>query len=140
MLIKEVVNGVKHYLSVESNYKDPSEGQAAQDAVLFEMGRLSIGKQEIDSVVIVSADDARSFANLILHTCDEIDNGTVKGMGNQVAATPSANEVAAAKEVLSIFHKNSISYQQAISLLSPIEDELRKSALRQTVRKVNPGH
>lgn len=74
MRIQEKINNVDFYLSIEPNYRNPSEGQGKSDAVLFEMGQVSKGKEEIDSCVIVSADVARSFANSILQTCEEIES------------------------------------------------------------------
>lgn len=73
MQIKERVNKVELYLSVESQYENPVEGKGKQDAVLFEMGRLGIG---IDSCVAVPVDVARSFAEAILKTCKEIEGNT----------------------------------------------------------------
>lgn len=72
--IQEKINNVEYYLCVESNYRNPTEGKGAKDAVLFQTGQIAEGKEEIDSCVIVSVDMARSFANSILQTCDEIEN------------------------------------------------------------------
>lgn len=64
----------------------------------------------------------------------------VNGMGNQVTATPSANEVAVILEVLNVFNAKNISYKQAILLLPSIEEALQESALSQNVRKACPRH
>ena len=60
----------KFYLMVESNYFTRSEGRGTGNAINFFMGQES----ETDSLISVSTDDARKFAQAIIDICDSIDS------------------------------------------------------------------
>lgn len=86
MRINKEDSNINFYLSVEPHYGEPTEGKGKQDAVLFEMGQVSKGKEEIDSSFAVPVVAARSFAYLILQTCDEIElkkGNTVEEYGRE---------------------------------------------------------
>lgn len=68
------VTGRTLYLEVESNYKVPEEGKGQQDAVNFFMGQEHVNA--LDSLISVSTEDARKFAESIIALCDRIDQET----------------------------------------------------------------
>lgn len=64
-------DGRSFYLEVEENYKVPEEGQGQQDAVNFFMGQEHVNA--LDSLISVSVEDVRKFAEFIIALCDRID-------------------------------------------------------------------
>lgn len=70
----EQYGGQIYYLEVEANYKVPEEGKGQKDAVNFFTGQEHVNA--LDSLISVSTDDARKFAEAILSLCDRIDQET----------------------------------------------------------------
>lgn len=74
-------NEEKYYILVESNYEKESDGKDKPDAIALEIGQFVGDEQpdktwpfEIDSIITISTEEARLFAQAILKLCDEIES------------------------------------------------------------------
>lgn len=63
-----------HYVEVDHNYTNPTEGKGQPDAVSLITGSIySDNTKDIYHCINISPDEARRFAQAILNICDEID-------------------------------------------------------------------
>ena len=76
MRLTQFGDKVMYYLDVEPEYKEPTDGIGEQDAVSFVIGQVNEEGHQIDSVVSVSVENARKFAEAILKVCDEIEEAS----------------------------------------------------------------
>jgi hypothetical protein len=63
----------EYYIEVGCNYVDTKDASNMPDAVSFIMGQYNNGSHELDSLINVSVEDARLFAQAILNLCDRIE-------------------------------------------------------------------